>query len=272
MSTASEPAHTLRHNPECSGCHDYAVLLAREIGARRAFYQAGVSHADALAAFRRGVIGYLKGRHPLRTERLKKDGFPLGPNTTESTLLAAMAQWDQMRDGELRHSAENAVRDELHALRARNAELEGALAKHTEHRNADQAVYLERLHHYEEQAQRLTSQLSECANDRRELSRGAVRLADHIAAGGGTLPTLFRRPDWYRRWAETGPAKPIKRPTTTPPDKPKPTSAPGPTLGKASVAPIRNVGVKRFSRIFGLARCGRWGRSARTGRPPSAGR
>ncbi|MGO1053045.1 hypothetical protein [Crossiella sp. CA198] len=198
-------------------------MLNREVLARRGFYEASVSHADALAAFRHGVIGYLKSRHPLRTERLKKDGFPLGPNTTESTLLAAMAQWDQMRDGELRHSAERAVQDELTALRARNAALEADLAKHTEQRNADQAIYLDRLHHYEEQVQKLTGQLGECANDRRELSRGAVRLADHITSGDGALPTLFRRPDWYRRWADIGVAKPPKKSTPDiPAAKPKP--------------------------------------------------
>ncbi|MBB4677233.1 hypothetical protein [Crossiella cryophila] len=154
----------------------------------------------------------------------------MGPNTPEQTLLAAMAQWDQMRDGETRQRAERVVQDELHALRARNAELETHLAKHTEQRNADQAVYLDRLHHYEEQVQKLTDQFSECANDRRELSCGVVRLTSHITAGGGNLPTLLRRPDWYRRWAETGPTKPPKKPVAVPPDKPKPTptSAPKP--------------------------------------------
>ncbi|MBP2471171.1 hypothetical protein JOF53_000043 [Crossiella equi] len=202
----SVPA-TFQHVAGCPGCQDYELLLRREAHARHAFYQAGVAHADALAEFRRGVIAYLRARHPLRTEKLKRDGQTLGPATPEDVLLAAMAQWDSMRDAELRSNATRATAEELARLRTRNTELEAALAKHADQRNADQEAVLEQLAAYAQKVEKLTAQLEETVNDRRALAQGFVRLADHITANGGTLPSLLRRPDWYRRWAEPKTAK-----------------------------------------------------------------
>lgn len=215
-----EPPATRHHDPRCAGCRDYALLLGREAAARTDFYQAGLVQSDALTDLRMRLVGYLKARHPLRTEQLKQRGTPVGPHTDNYTLLAALSQWDTMHDQEIRSAVAGATDQELRSLRDRNTELDERLAQHAEQRHRDEETYLEHIHGLQDQVDKLTSALSEASNDRRELSRGAARLADHITAQGGALPTLLRKHDWYRRWSDTTQPK-------SKPHRPQPTGAAG---------------------------------------------
>ncbi|WHT22627.1 hypothetical protein N8J89_16645 [Crossiella sp. CA-258035] len=191
-----------QHNPDCPGCRDYAVVLAREQRARLAYYESGLAHFDDLHDLRRRVVGHLKARHPLRTERLKRLGNPLGEHSANSTLVAALSQWDAMRDAEIRGTVAASVEEELRLLRQRNTDLERQLAQHTELRQRDEQSSLDRVRGLREQLEKATSALTEAEQHRRELSRGIERLADHITTRGLALPTLLHPDEWYRQWTD----------------------------------------------------------------------
>ncbi|MCO1580487.1 hypothetical protein M8C13_32510 [Crossiella sp. SN42] len=179
------------------------MALTRETAARRDYYQVGLTQFDELHDLRRRLLDHIRSRHPLRTEQLKQQGHPLGAYSDNTTLLAALTQWDAMKDAETRTTAARSLETELRDLRRRNAELEKAAAQHTEQRHRDGQGALDRTRGLREQLDKQTAALTEAENNRRELSCAVVRLCDHITTRGHQLPNLPHPDSWYRQWAES---------------------------------------------------------------------